>query len=160
MIDRTFQHFQDRHDEGQHHEGKQGQHQKEGAPFGFALRLGQRRFQRATVCGAQHVGGSGQINHVSSLRSCNQQVPRPNAKWEIVEKPSAASNRARSSDQFAASHALKRSFSSASWSTQNSNDEPSAFAIFSGAVGTFGPIRVLPSLYMIGVALADLRAGP
>ena len=63
-------------------------------------------------------------------------------------------------DQLAASQALNRSFSSASLSTQNSNDEPSALVRFSGAVGRCGPITVVPSLKISSSSIADLRAGP
>src|SRR5574343_1144495 len=63
-------------------------------------------------------------------------------------------------DQFAASQALKRSFSSSFLSTQKSDEVSSAFVMFSGAVGRFGPITVLPSLKISSSLLADLRAGP
>jgi len=79
MIDRPFQHLQNREDKGKNHKRQQRCHQKESAPFGFALRPRQRRFKRAAVGGAQHLGGRGQISHRSSLRQTwarQQAAPR------------------------------------------------------------------------------------
>ena len=58
------------------------------------------------------------------------------------------------------SQALNCSLSSVSRSAQNSRLENSAVLMFSGSVGRFGPICVLPSWYMPTSGAEDLRGGP
>ena len=61
---------------------------------------------------------------------------------------------------YCASQALKRSFSSASLSTQNSKLLTSALPRLASAVGMCDAISVLPSEYRPTIAPDDLRAGP
>ena len=110
MINGSVQHLTDRQDEGQHHEQQQRQNQQEGPPFCLDLGFAQRGFQRAAIaCGQQR----GRRCRCRCGKFCHAGPSGGRNRGGVLRRPGL-------SDQFAASQALKRSFSSESRSTQNS----------------------------------------
>ena len=144
VVDRLVQHLRDRRHEGDEDKGEQRQNQQESLASCARLGAVQRLFERLAIRRGQHLRLSvcGRIGHVTV-------TPCP-VGWAGLWRPASCSCSpglwaGAVRPDYCASQALKRSFSSASISTQNSKLLTRAFSRFLAAVGMWGAISVLPS---------------